>query len=148
MGNLGHALKSGQPPRAAGPFRSTGWPTEMSLAHANLNDLGTIADVQCGGWSTAVLNSRGRIYAVGVLDNTDFSERQQSIVSLASMRFPSGHSVTGSQRYEPSTAIKQFSLGRARMLGLSDSGIIWEWRNFNEPAHMIKFTDASKMDLS
>ena len=133
-GNLGHAFRSGRPPRPTGPFRSTGWPTKMCLPQTD--KLGTIADVQCGGWSTGLLNSRGQIYAVGILNG----ERQQaSIVSLTPMAFPPGYPATDSQRYDPSTAIQQFSLGRSRMLGLSDTGLIWEWTDFNHPAHFIRF---------
>lgn len=31
-------------------------------------ELGVIADLQCGGWSTSILNNRGAMYTVGVLN--------------------------------------------------------------------------------
>ncbi|KAL9095777.1 MAG: hypothetical protein Q9163_006491, partial [Psora crenata] len=43
------------------------------------------------------------------------------------LEFPPGYPATTKDRYEPSTAIKQFSTGRASVLGLSDDGKVWSW---------------------
>ena len=90
--------------------------------------LGTIADVQCGGWSTTLLNSDGAIYIFGVLDGE--SRRQSShSQDLRRLGFPNAYPPATSERYEPSTAIKQFSTGRKSVLGLADDGKVWMWQS-------------------
>ena len=42
--------------------------------------------------------------------------------------FPSAYPATTVERYEPSTAIAQFSTGRACVLGLADDGKVWHWQ--------------------
>ncbi|KAG8527756.1 uncharacterized protein KY384_007910 [Bacidia gigantensis] len=37
--------------------------------------------------------------------------------------------MTSHVTYWPDTAIKQYSTGRSNVLGLSDSGLVWEWKN-------------------
>ena len=46
---------------------------------------------------------------------------------LKQLSFPAGYPPTTKDRYEPSTAIEQFSTGRSSVLGLSDDGKVWSW---------------------
>lgn len=43
------------------------------------------------------------------------------------LEFPPAYPPTTRARYEPSTAIKQFSSGRSKVLGLADDGKVWCW---------------------
>ena len=54
------------------------------------------------------------------------------------MRFPSAYPPTTERRYEPSTAIQQYSAGRSHVMGLADSGRIWVWHDMGRPAIFIK----------
>ncbi|KAI4960225.1 hypothetical protein J4E86_001847 [Alternaria arbusti] len=110
------------------------FPTEMDKTR----ELGVIADMQCGGWSTTLLTSKGTLYTAGALDG------QRILIasgSLQPLRFPEGYpSNTSEAQYEePSVAIRQFSSGRAHILGLSDSGRIWSWYDVKKPALQVKF---------
>src|ERR1700712_1975194 len=64
----GHRIqRRGMPPRLPRPhFRATDqpWPEEMVSAR----ELGVIADLQCGGWSTTLLNDKGVLSTAGVLN--------------------------------------------------------------------------------
>ncbi|MCJ1423642.1 hypothetical protein MMC29_001526 [Sticta canariensis] len=57
--------------------------------------------------------------------------------------FPPAYPPTTSSRYEPSTAIQQFSTGRSHVLGLADDGSVWYWRRYT--AMRIQLSD---MDIS
>jgi len=46
-----------------------GLPTEMD----GTKNVGVVADLQCGGWSTTLLNSTGQLYAVGTFNGLRFS---------------------------------------------------------------------------
>ena len=46
---------------------------------------------------------------------------------LHQLGFPPAYPPTTKFRYEPSTAIKQFSSGRSIVLGLADDGKVWCW---------------------
>lgn len=52
------------------------------------------------------------------------------------LNFPSAYPITTKHRYEPSTAIAQFSSGRKHILGLADDGKVWQW--VNDEARLIK----------
>ena len=88
------------------------------------------------GWSTTLLNSVGQIYAVGIIDGQRPSHTSRELTRL---EFPAYYPPTTKERYEPSTAIQQYSAGRSHVLGLSDSGRIWLWTNITRPAKLIKF---------
>lgn len=49
--------------------------------------------------------------------------------SLNRLDFPPAYPQTTNDRYEPSTAIQQFSTGRTSVLGLADDGKVWMWES-------------------
>jgi SCF-associated factor 1 len=114
------------------------WPTEME----NMKQLGIIADMQCGGWSTNFLTSKGGLYSVGVMDGIVVGQPAKSVPEK--LRYPAGlpHPT---ERYEPASAIKQFSAGRCHVLALSDAGYIWSWSHINLPALQVKFLNVDTM---
>ena len=138
-GNLGHGRALPQPPprgtlrgrpgRALprGPHRpiprqifqrtSSSWPTETHVH----DDVGVIADLQCGGWSTTILSSDGRLYSTGSLDSMN--------------GITIGETADGFQRLEyltqSTSAIKSFSAGRRHVLALTDDGDIVTWDRVN-----------------
>ncbi|KAL9011019.1 MAG: hypothetical protein Q9173_004104 [Seirophora scorigena] len=57
--------------------RNIGWPRRVALDELP-EDIGVIADVQCGGWSTTLLNSRGCLTAIA-----QFSSGRKHILGLA-----------------------------------------------------------------
>ncbi|CZT20095.1 uncharacterized protein RCC_05952 [Ramularia collo-cygni] len=112
----------------------TGTPEEM----VGIKELGVIADLQSGGWSTTLLTAKGALYTVGVLNGMEY--RHRSHPSPYPLAFPSNLSQAGPQ-YDAITAIKQFSAGRGHILALSDSGRIWSWSNMEHPAVNVKLLD-------
>ncbi len=46
---------------------------------------------------------------------------------LRRLSFPPAYPETTKIRYEPSTAIQQYSTGRFSVLGLADDGKVWMW---------------------
>lgn len=122
--------------------RKVSWPTEMD----GMESVGIVADLQCGGWSTTLLNSIGQLYAVGVFNGLRFGHDSEE--RLRRLKFPPGWPQSGGGRYEPTTAIKQYSCGRTHVLGLSDSGKLWQWRSIKEPAMQIKFIHTDLLENS
>jgi len=108
--------------------------------------VGIVADLQCGGWSTTLLNSTGQLYAVGELNGLRF--RHKFTPELQRLAFPPGYAQSICGRYEPATAIKQYSCGRMHVLGLSDSGKIWQWDDIEMPAMHIKFLHTDLLENS
>lgn len=147
-GCLGHSMIDQTQLNAANPAlrrrmvmrsRHVSWPTEME----HLREIGIIADMQCGGWSTNLLTSRGALYSVGVLDGLEFNQRgppfaQFGHATPTKLRYPPGFAHPN-DRHEPTTAVKQFSAGRTHVLALSDSGRIWSWNNIAHAAYNVKF---------
>ncbi|KAF2438495.1 hypothetical protein P171DRAFT_458631 [Karstenula rhodostoma CBS 690.94] len=116
--------------------RSCPSPQEMHGAR----EMGVIADLQSGGWSTTILNSKGTLYSVGVLDG----ERSWGgSADPKALSFPPGYpeSPAAAAYNEPTITIRQFSAGRSHILGLSDSGRIWSWHSFDQPAVQVKFVN-------
>ncbi|KAH7067592.1 regulator of chromosome condensation 1/beta-lactamase-inhibitor protein II [Paraphoma chrysanthemicola] len=111
------------------------FPTEME----DTRNLGVIADMQCGGWSTTLLTAKGSLHAVGVLDG---GRVFAAIERLKPLGFPAGYpsSSANSQYDEPAIAIRQFSAGRSHVLAVSDTGRIWSWYHVKNPALHVKFT--------
>ncbi|KAF2873558.1 regulator of chromosome condensation 1/beta-lactamase-inhibitor protein II [Massariosphaeria phaeospora] len=119
-----------------GPIRRRdhcSFPAEMERTR----ELGVIADMQCGGWSTTLLTSRGALYTAGVLDGMRIIHDSNSDDGPQPLRFP--NPVGYPYSLAPETAIRQFSSGRSHILGLSDSGKIWSWYDVQKPALQIKF---------
>ena len=106
-------------------------------------NLGVVADLQCGGWSTTLLTAKGALYSVGVLDGLEFNQRrrpfnQNPTIEPTLLRYPPAF-VDPSKRYEPHTAAREFSAGRTHVLALSDSGRIWSWQNIAHAGLHVKF---------
>lgn len=142
-------------PRQTQSFRpnvNLSWPHEIS----DIKGMGIIADMQCGGWSTNMLSAKGAIWTVGVLDGggriphewlLDIQRLRESNSSLiyqkrVPLRYPAGL-VHPNERYEPATAIAQFSAGRSHILALSDSGRIWHWHAADYPGVNVRFLNVT-----
>jgi SCF-associated factor 1 len=82
-----------------------------------------------------LLNSLGQLFATGVLNGLRFQRPSPAVKTL---RFSPQFRPTSKDRYNPSTAIWQYSVGRSHILGLSDSGRVWEWSDFALPAMCVK----------
>jgi SCF-associated factor 1 len=128
-GTLGPARRLNPAVRAR---QHVSWPTEMG----HVNELGIIADMQCGGWSTHLLTSKGGLYGVGVMNGMLLN--QPAKATPTKLRYPAGLPHPN-ERYEPASAVKQFSAGRWHVLALSDAGYIWSWSHMNLPALQVKF---------
>lgn len=129
-GNLGRRISpSSQLPR--GPTIENLWPGRATIE----DDVGIVADVQCGGWATFVLNSIGVIYVFGMFNGAAMFEND----GIKRLDFPLAYPSTTASRYEPSTAIQQFSSGRSHVLGLADNGNVWYW--WRHTAIRIRLSD-------
>ena len=76
------------------------------------------------------------------MDGNRFNQRRPPYVQQIRTRpqklnFPPGYP-SPDDRYEPSTAIRQLSAGRAHVLGLSDSGRIWSWDDIGQPGLTVQ----------
>lgn len=146
---LGHSHESHRPVRSVGPpglrrinalrARHISWPEEMHRTQG----LGVVSDLQCGGWSTTMLTAKGALYIVGVIDGMQMNQprppyMQKIMTEPVPLSYPSGFPPPY-ERYDPSTAVKQFSAGRAHVLALSDSGRIWSWQDIQYPAWHVRF---------
>jgi SCF-associated factor 1 len=108
-------------------------------------DWGIIADLQCGGWSTAFLNSYGRLFVTGILNGEteiDFGDRgfrelQFEALDLQRPRKPA----PASPVTDPKRAIRHFSSGRSHTLALSDDGTLWSWFSERQPAVQLSFPE-------
>ncbi|KAL8712113.1 MAG: hypothetical protein Q9220_003547 [cf. Caloplaca sp. 1 TL-2023] len=129
--------------------RNIGWPKRVPLEEA-LEKIGIVADVQCGGWSTTLLNSVGNLYLCGGVNPSSAfmtrsvnrrGPRRKSAPQARKLTFPPAYPATTKDRHEPSTAINQYSTGRSHILGLADDGKVWQW-NLEEallikPLHVV-----------
>lgn len=109
-------------------------PKEMHVP----TDVGVIADLQSGGWSTSLLSSKGEIWSVGVLDAADGRMLGKPVSYFTKLEY--GHlpdeGYPSIETFEP---IKQFSSGRRHLLGLDEAGNIWFWNQFLERGRKIEF---------
>lgn len=137
-GSLGHSFELDSNNPGIGVRRPGGIKTYNVSIPREMDDaskLGVIADLQCGGWSTTVLTSQGILCSVGSLQQSGAPQP-----AFRDLRFPIGYP-NPRERYEPATAIQQFSAGRTHVLGLSDCGRIWFWNHINWTGSQIKFLD-------
>lgn len=78
---------------------------------------------------------------LGILDGQrhDRLPDDESVV-LERLGFPPAYPPTTNERYEPSTAIQQYSTGRSTVLGLADDNKVWMWESLNgfqiKPMHV------------
>lgn len=144
-GELGHGLSretpitlpnpptAFRPPRGRGGLRAprhrtfprvhSQWPTEAQVP----DDVVAIADLQCGGWSTTILSSAGRLYTTGIINAAGFVH-----IGTQTDRFDRLEYITQSQ-----SAISSFSSGRAHILALTDDGDILSWDRINAKGSKI-----------
>lgn len=129
-----------RPGRIGGPRRQdrapVGVPTEME----DTQSLGIIADMQCGGWSTTLLTSKGTLHTAGVMDGQRVLRAPHRLQKLT---FPAE-----AEHDEVVTTIRHFSAGRSHILALSDSGRVWSWNDANQPAVHVKFTGLEIQETS
>lgn len=105
-------------------------------------DPGIIADLQCGGWCTVLLNERGQLFLQGKLDGEAFNPRGV-YHTFAPLKLPDG--VSGDK-----ASVRQFSAGRKHVLGLADDGTVWLWYGAAVPAREVTLpngVDASDIIL-
>ncbi|KAL1302304.1 hypothetical protein AAFC00_002719 [Neodothiora populina] len=148
LGQVGPAMRG----RLVRRSRHVSWPQQMM----NLDSVGIVADLQCGGWSTTMLSSKGALWSVGALDGQMFVHHrgrpnalpmQKPQFTPTKLRYPPGLPHPN-DRYEPATAVRQFSSGRAHVLAVSDSGRIWSWQNIEHAAYNVKFWNVDLREQS
>lgn len=99
------------------------WPTETHLPE----EVGVIVDFQCGGWSTTVLTSDGRLYTVGILDAADGRKVGETADNFERLEYLT----------QSTCAVKQFSAGRRHVLALDDNDEIISWDRVNSKGYKI-----------
>lgn len=72
------------------------------------------------------MNSIGTIYAFGAINHLH-TVNNPIDWEFRKLLFPPSYPPTTNNRYEPRTAIRHFSAGRAHVLGLADNGNVWFW---------------------
>ncbi|KAJ9602936.1 hypothetical protein H2200_012716 [Cladophialophora chaetospira] len=120
---LPHRPTPRAPPRQIFQRTSSSWPTEVHIP----DDVGVVADLQCGGWSTTILSSGGTLYTTGAIDSRD-----GRLIGAASDHFQEMEYLTQS-----TSAIRQFSSGRSHVLALTDNGQIISWDRINAKGLMV-----------
>ncbi|KIV87515.1 hypothetical protein PV11_03054 [Exophiala sideris] len=113
----GRPLHTRVPPRQTFQRVSSNWPTETHVA----DEVGVIADLQCGGWSTTILNSDGKLYATGSIDSLNGVPVGQTVDHFTRLEWLT----------QSTSAIRQFSAGRRHILALTDDGEIVSWDRVN-----------------
>lgn len=106
-----------QPPREVFMRTSSAWPTEVHIP----DEVGVIADLQCGGWSTTILSSAGKLYTVGSIDSLDGVNRGRAAQSFERLEYLT----------QSTSALHHFSSGRRHILALTDDGEIVSWDRVN-----------------
>jgi SCF-associated factor 1 len=95
--------------------------------------VGIIVDIQCGGWSTTILTSEGKLFTVGILDASNAEYTGQPVNQLTQLQKFGQFQVTG---------VCQFSAGRCHVLGLDDDGYVWSWDNALQPGCLLSFQNS------
>lgn len=124
------------------------WTTSASLLIFSVGTFWNIAssvvsqvnDFGCSGWSTVVLNSLGQLFAAGVLNGERYQTQHSNSQQLS---FPLGWLPTTKDHHNPDTAIKRYSVGRKDVIGLSDSGRIWQWTDLDFGGRQILFAETN-----
>ena len=106
------------------------WPTEV---HVRENEIGTIVDLQCGGWSTSILTNEGKLFAVGIVDAAENLYVGEPVEHFTELKKFGQYQVTG---------IRQFSSGRRHILGLDDHGYVFSWDRTDQPGRLVSFKDS------
>ncbi len=101
--------------------RNHSWPSKMDVPE----EVGVIADLQGGGWSTTLLSSQGDLYSVGILDQDEGIPIGQSYNKLTRLD------------YRSKVPITRLSAGRKHVLGLDEEGHVWSWDRIDVPAWQI-----------
>ena len=96
---------------------NSNWPTETDVP----DEVGVIADLQCGGWSTTILSSSGKLYTTGSLDSMNGITIGESTDHFKQLEYLT----------ESTTLIRQFSSGRRHVLALTDDSEIISWDRIN-----------------
>ena len=105
------------PPRQVFMRTSSSWPTETHVPE----DVGVIADLQCGGWSTTILTSDGKLYTTGSIDFLNGRLQGQATDHFTQLEYLT----------QSTSAIRQFSSGRRHVLALTDDGEVLSWDRIN-----------------
>ncbi|KAI1624898.1 regulator of chromosome condensation 1/beta-lactamase-inhibitor protein II [Exophiala viscosa] len=105
------------PSRPTFPKASSNWPTETHVP----DEVGVIADLQCGGWSTTILASDGKLYTTGSIDSLNGVPVGQTVEQFTRLEWLT----------QSTSAIRQFSAGRRHILALTDDGEILSWDRVN-----------------
>ncbi|KAJ9658395.1 hypothetical protein H2198_003679 [Neophaeococcomyces mojaviensis] len=149
-GNLGHGVAINRGPVNRGPVNrgriagrmipiaprlrfqrtTSNWPTEAHVP----DDVGVIADLQCGGWSTVILSSAGKLYAIGSINSANFVN-----VGSQTEHFERLEYLTQS-----TSALSQFSAGRSHILALTDDNEILSWDRINAKGLKVLSRNGSK----
>jgi SCF-associated factor 1 len=119
----GRAGRVIHPPASSWQRASSSWPTQVSLP----DEVGIIVDVQCGGWSTNLLTSDGKLFSVGILDAADMRHVGQQFERFTRLEYLT----------QSTTKIRQFSAGRRHVLALDDNGEIISWDRINEKGYKM-----------
>ncbi|RMZ76347.1 hypothetical protein DV738_g5022, partial [Chaetothyriales sp. CBS 135597] len=104
-------------PRQVFQRTSSSWPTEAHVPH----EVGVIADLQCGGWSTTILSSAGKLYTVGALDSLNGITVGETASEFRHLQYLG----------QSTSPVRQFSAGRRHILALTDDGDILTWDRIN-----------------
>lgn len=118
------------PPRLIYQRVNSQWPTETHVP----DEVGVIADLQCGGWSTVILSSNGRLFATGSINSANMIN-----VGLQTDRFQRLEYLTQS-----TSAVSQFSAGRSHILALTDDHEILTFDRINAKGLKILFNPDSR----
>ena len=118
-----------QPRGGAFQRTTSSWPTEIHVS----GDVGIIVDIQCGGWSTTVLTSDGKLFTVGILDASNAERTGQPVDHLTQLHKFAQYQVT---------AVRHFSAGRTHVLALDDSGYIFSWDRTDRPGSLLSFQNS------
>ena len=105
------------PPRVTFQRTSSDWPTEAHVP----DEVGVIADLQCGGWSTTILSSDGKLYTAGALDSLNGITIGETAAHFKQLEYLT----------QSTSAVHQFSSGRRHVLALTDDGEILSWDRIN-----------------